>query len=225
MIVIIDYDMGNIGSIENMIRKVGGSSIVSRDPAVIEQADKIILPGVGAFDTGMENIARFNLREVLDYKVLEQRTPLLGICLGMQLLTHGSEEGTLPGLGWIDAKTVRFPSAIGEQKLRIPHMGWNTVQATRQDSFLEGLDEVPRFYFVHSYYVSCDSADTILGETKYGIQFTSIVRRDNVIGTQFHPEKSHRFGMKLIENFVHKLSIVENSKSYEDASVIVANQR
>jgi imidazole glycerol-phosphate synthase subunit HisH len=225
MIVIIDYDMGNIGSIENMIRKVGGSSIVSRDPAVIEQADKIVLPGVGAFDTGMENIARFNLRSVLDYKVLEERVPLLGICLGMQLLTRGSEEGTLPGLGWIDAKTVRFPSAIGEQKLRIPHMGWNSVRAARQDPFLEGLDEAPRFYFVHSYYVSCDYVDTILGETKYGIQFTSIVRRDNVIGTQFHPEKSHRFGMKLIENFVHKLGDVDKSNPNEKVSMIAANQR
>lgn len=206
MIVIIDYNMGNVGSIANMIKKVGGSSVITSDIAEIEKAEKLILPGVGAFDTGMENIISMNLQSVLNKKVLDEKTPILGVCLGMQLLTKKSEEGTLPGLSWIDAETIRFPPETPTaEKLKIPHMGWNYVSIKKNAALFNGMHNDPRFYFVHSYYVKCNREEDILCETSYGIKFTSAVNRDNVWGTQFHPEKSHKYGMKLYHNFVHEI--------------------
>jgi glutamine amidotransferase len=204
MIVIIDYDMGNVGSIANMIKRVGGESTISRDPNTIQNASKLILPGVGAFDTGMQNIEEFGLLSLLNQKVLDDRTPILGICLGMQLLTNRSEEGLRTGLGWIDAETVRFPSSTPDcPKLRIPHMGWNHAVSAKADPLLHELPENPRFYFVHSYHVVCKDSSDILLTTVYGIRFTAAVSRGNIWGTQFHPEKSHTYGMRLIHNFVH----------------------
>lgn len=204
MIVIIDYDMGNVGSIANMIKRVGGESVITREPSAIRSATKLILPGVGAFDTGMQNIERFGLLSLLNQKVLEERTPILGICLGMQLLTTRSEEGVRAGLGWIDAETVRFPSSTAETaKLRIPHMGWNIALPAKPSALLKDMPETPRFYFVHSYYVVCRDPSDVLMTTTYGIPFTSAVSKSNIWGTQFHPEKSHSFGMQLIHNFVH----------------------
>lgn len=206
MIVIIDYDMGNVGSIANMIKHVDGKSTISNDKAVIESATKLILPGVGAFDTGMHNIEHLGLLDVLNKKVLVDKTPILGICLGMQLLGKRSEEGTRAGLGWIDAETVRLPSSTPDiPKLRIPHMGWNNATPTKSEKLLEGITETPRFYFVHSYHVVCNDPQDVLTKTTYGIPFTSAVSRHNILGTQFHPEKSHSFGIKLFHNFVHEI--------------------
>lgn len=204
MIVVIDYNMGNVGSIANMIKKVGGDVLITSDKNEIAKAHKLILPGVGAFDAGMENIQQMGLLDVLQEKVIVQKTPILGICLGMQLLGHRSEEGSLPGLAWIDAETIRFPRG-GEdcQGLKVPHMGWNRVDVKKSGPLFKDMFEAPRFYFVHSYFVRCRNFEDVLCETRYGISFASAVQHENVWGTQFHPEKSHKFGMKLLSNFVY----------------------
>jgi imidazole glycerol-phosphate synthase subunit HisH len=201
MIAIIDYDMGNVGSIANMLRKIGVESVITADLAVIDAADKLILPGVGAFDTGMTNLERAGMLPVLNKKV-EQGTPVLGICLGMEILTRGSEEGRCPGLGWIEGRTVRFAFPDRADKLNVPHMGWNNVQPSSTSTLLRDMPDDARFYFVHSYYVACDSEADVAGRTHYGTDFASVVEHGNVMGTQFHPEKSHRFGMTLLRNFV-----------------------
>ncbi len=199
-VTIIDYGMGNLGSIANMLRKIGAQATISSDPEEIAKAEKLILPGVGAFDQGMEKLEGLGFREVLDERVLDRRVPILGICLGMQLLTRSSDEGERQGLGWIDAETVRF-RFDGEDKLRIPHMGWNLIDPRPGATWLEGLPEEPRFYFVHTFYVRCRNVEDVAATTHYGFPFTSAVRRDNIFGTQFHPEKSHKFGMALLRNF------------------------
>jgi len=198
MITIIDYGMGNLGSVVNMLRRVEVECEVTGDPARIAGASRILLPGVGAFDAAMERIDAAGIRQVLDDKALHQRVPVLGICLGMQLLTRGSEEGARPGLGWIPADTRRLPGDLG---LKIPHMGWNVAERTRPCSLTERLDGEIRFYFVHSYCVQTDDpCDTVL-RTRYGVDFAAAVQRDNIMGAQFHPEKSHRFGMAILKNF------------------------
>lgn len=204
MIVIINYGMGNLGSIANMIKKVGGTAVITSDLDVISAADKIILPGVGSFDRGMQNLKEHDMIKLLNYKVLEKKTPVLGICLGMQLLSEGSEEGQLPGLGWIKAKTVKFQSE--QLALKVPHMGWNFVRVVGSSSLTNDMYDNSKFYFVHSYHVVCDDRDDVLMETNYGIEFTSSIHRDNIYGVQFHPEKSHKFGMKLMKNFVELVS-------------------
>ena len=198
MITIVDYGMGNLGSIQNMFKRIGAATCVTADPARLAEAGKILLPGVGSFDTAMERIDGSGLREVLDRKALVERIPILGICLGMQLLTRGSEEGTRKGLGWIAASTRRFPAGEG---LKVPHMGWNVVQAMEPDELTRDLPPDARFYFVHSYCVMADDPCDSLLRTTYGITFDSAVRRGNVRGAQFHPEKSHKFGMRLLANF------------------------
>ena len=201
MIVIIDYGMGNLGSIANMLKKVGAKAVVSSDAAVIERADKLVLPGVGAFDNGMKNLAERGMIPLLNAKVLQDKTPILGLCLGMQLFTRRSEEGELPGLGWLDAETVRFKFDATHNHLKIPHMGWNTLQICRSHPLFTDLDVENRFYFVHSYYVDCADAPMVLARTHYGYDFASAVVKENIVGVQFHPEKSHKFGMKLLRNF------------------------
>lgn len=198
MIAIVDYGMGNLGSIQNMFKRIGAAARVTGDPAVLADARKILLPGVGAFDSAMQRIADAGLREVLDRKALDERVPTLGICLGMQLLTRGSEEGQLPGLGWIAASTKRFPAIAG---LKVPHMGWNLVTPTQPSPLTDGLPAESRFYFVHSYYVQVDDPADSLLRTHYGIDFDAAVAHGNIYGAQFHPEKSHKFGMKLLANF------------------------
>jgi glutamine amidotransferase len=201
VIVIVDYDMGNVGSIASMLGKIGVPAVISGDSALIETASKLILPGVGAFDTGMTNLERSGLIPLLNEKVTRQKTPVLGICLGMELLTKGSDEGVCPGLGWIEGRTVRFAFPQGSDDLNIPHMGWNGVRADRRGILLQDMAPDARFYFVHSYHVACDRDDDVAGWTNYGYEFASVVERGNVMGTQFHPEKSHRFGMALLRNF------------------------
>ena len=204
MITIIDYGVGNIGSIANMIKKVGGAFTITSSPKELEKAKKIILCGVGAFDDGMNKLKNLGLIEVLNQKILKERTPILGICLGMQLMTNGSDEGTVPGLGFIDAKSKKFDfkKIKSEEKIRIPHMGWNVAKPIKESKLLDNMYEHPRFYFVHTYYVSLTNKEDELTQTKYGFSFTSAFERGNVIGTQFHPEKSHKYGIKLYENFI-----------------------
>lgn len=202
MIVVIDYGMGNLGSIMNMFKKIGAEAVLTSDPAEIEKAAKIVLPGVGAFDAGMKKLEDLGLIPVLNHKVIEDKTPTIGVCLGMQLLTNSSEEGNLPGLGWIDAKTVKFSfNAEKSIKNKIPHMGWNTVEIKKQHAIFENMYPEPRFYFVHSYHVRCNDRENILTETFHGYSFTSSITQGNITGVQFHPEKSHKFGMKLLNNF------------------------
>ncbi len=201
MVHIVDYGACNVGSIRNMLKKVGVETTVARSSDELRDAKSIVLPGVGAFDAGMERLEQSRMIDVLNEKAFEERVPILGICLGMQILTGESEEGERPGLGWIDARTVRFDFSAIEERPRIPHMGWNTIRATREDELLAGFDTPPRFYFVHSYHVVCERPDDVIATCDYGFEFTSVVRRGNILGTQFHPEKSHRFGMKVLENF------------------------
>lgn len=200
MIVIVDYDMGNVGSIVNMLKRVGAEATISSDVGDIARASKLILPGVGAFDTGMANIERKGLRDSLEFAARDRRIPVLGICLGMQLLTEGSEEGQRPGLGWIDGETVKFRFE-GEKRLKIPHMGWNEVQITGPSAMFSGLEDDAAFYFVHSYYVRCRNEGQVTATSHYGHDFVSAVGSQNIWGTQFHPEKSHRYGMRLLSNF------------------------
>jgi len=203
MIVVVDYNMGNLGSILNMFKKIRVPAIRSSDPSVIAAADKLILPGVGAFDQGMRNLETLNLLAPLHDAVLNRGTPVLGICLGMQLLGRRSEEGQCPGLNWIEADTVRFRFSP-ESRRCIPHMGWNTVKTPRTSDLFCGLESAARFYFVHSYHVVCDREEHTVGLTDYGFPFISAVQKQNIYGTQFHPEKSHRFGLTLLQNFAER---------------------
>ena len=201
MIVIIDYGMGNLGSIANMFRKIGAESVITSDPLIIGTAKKLILPGVGAFDSGMANLWQRNLINVLNKRVLLDNIPILGLCLGMQLLTQKSQEGKSPGLGWIEAETVKFGFNTKETGLKIPHMGWNNIQVCREHPLFAGLDKDSRFYHVHSYHVSCSEPD-VIARTSYGYSFVTAIARGNILGVQFHPEKSHKFGVRLLKNFV-----------------------
>lgn len=200
-IVIIDYGMGNVGSISNMIKYLGAKAIVSNEYNVIKSADKLILPGVGHFDRAMENIAKHSLLDVINEMALEKKKPFLGICLGMQLMCNSSEEGRTEGLRLVNAVVKRFDFPENRE-LKIPHMGWNYIQPRKQSTILNGLDDKSRFYFVHSYYVDCANEIDMLTETSYGRTFVSSFEHNNLIGVQFHPEKSHRFGMKIFKNFL-----------------------
>lgn len=197
-IVIIDYGMGNLGSIVNMFKKVGASSKISGDESVIANADKLLLPGVGSFDKAMQQINDSGLKPLLDYHALVKKKPILGICLGMQLLTNYSEEGKLPGLAWIAAKTVRFPKS---KELKVPHMGWNVVIPSSKSLLTHELPDESRFYFVHSYHVIVEKEENSILKCNYGLTFDAAIQKDNIYGAQFHPEKSHKYGMKLFKNF------------------------
>jgi len=198
VIVIIDYGMGNLGSIQNMLRKVGAKVVISGKPDVIASADKLILPGVGSFDNGMSKLKELGLLTVLHQKVVAEKTPILGICLGMQLMTKSSEEGLTKGLGWINADTVRF--TFSSNVYRVPHMGWNTIAAVRQSKLMSDLGDEPRFYFAHSYHVRCSDDAVVLARTTYAHEFISAIEHQNIAGVQFHPEKSHKYGMQLLSN-------------------------
>ena len=202
MIAIVDYGLGNPASIKNMIKKTGHRAEITRDPSVIESASKLILPGVGAFDNGMNNLNEFDLATLLNKKVLQDKIPVLGICLGMQLMTRSSEEGVLPGLGWIDAQTVKFKFDDTSKRHPVPHMGWEYTSKIKESRLLRGMYTSPRFYFVHSYYIKCDRAEDVLTQTNYSFDFVSGFEKENILGVQFHPEKSHKFGMLLLKNFV-----------------------
>lgn len=198
MITIIDYGMGNLGSVQNMFRYLGVTSTISADPEVISKAEKLLLPGVGAFDNAMLRLNQQGFREILNQKALMEKVPVLGICLGMQLLTRGSEEGQLPGLDFIPADTVRFPDSQG---LKVPHMGWNLVLPSTESVLTRDLPVESRFYFVHSYCVHADDPAHSILKSDYGVRFDAAIQKDNIFGAQFHPEKSHKFGMQLFKNF------------------------
>jgi glutamine amidotransferase len=201
MITIIDYNTGNLGSIQNILKRIGEESVITSDKEVVAGASKLILPGVGSFDTGMRNLLELDLVDTLNRKVLEEKTPVLGICLGMQLLSKGSQEGALPGLGWINAETVRF-NFTDTIEYKIPHMGWNLVIQHKDSKLLTEMYQDARFYFVHSFFFRAHEPADILTSTTYDIEFTSAIEKGNVMGVQFHPEKSHKFGMRLLKNFV-----------------------
>lgn len=202
MIVVIDYHMGNPESILNMLKRIRVKSVLSSNIVDIEKADKLILPGVGAFDQGLNNLLDLDLISILNHKVLQEKAPILGICLGMQLMTNNSEEGNLKGLGWIDAETIRFNfDEIKGEKPKIPHVGWNMVSIVKQNALFDDMYPEPRFYFTHSYHIRLNNDEDALTKTFHGYQFVSAISKENIAGLQFHPEKSHKFGMKLLANF------------------------
>lgn len=201
MIVIVDYDAGNIASIQNMLKKIGQKSIITSDPEIISSAKKLILPGVGSFDYGMTKLKEKNLISVLNKKVLIDKIPILGICLGVQLFTKKSEEGVCEGLGWIDAETVKFNFGSVGENISIPHMGWNEVSIAKSSKITSNLQLPPRFYFVHTYHLKCNNPSDILFNCNYGYPFVAGIEKDNIVGVQFHPEKSHKFGMEILTNF------------------------
>lgn len=199
-LVIVDYGIGNVLSIANMLRSASVPAVVSADPADIRGASRLIIAGVGAFDAGMSSLHERGLVPVLRDAVFERRIPVLGICLGMQLLMRGSEEGKAEGLGWIEGSSSRI-RPNGDQTLRVPHMGWNDIEPARESPLLEGLREHARFYFAHSYAVECADERDVVATTVYGSAFPAIVGHGHVFGVQFHPEKSHKYGRRLLENF------------------------
>jgi glutamine amidotransferase len=203
-IVIINYGMGNLGSVRNMFKHIGTDAVISDKADDINSAGKLVLAGVGAFDNGIQNIKKLGLFDILNKKVLEEKIPILGICLGMQLFSIRSEEGKLDGLGWIDSETIKFRFAPNsEQRLRIPHMGWNLVNIMKPGRLAAEMKENQKFYFVHSYHLTCKNESDVLFTSNYGYDFVCGIEKDNILGVQFHPEKSHKFGMQILKNFVN----------------------
>ena len=200
VIGILDYGIGNVGSIQNMLKKAGATGVIVHTADALTACDKLILPGVGAFDDGMDRLEASGMRSALDHAVAQGK-PVLGICLGMQMLGLCSEEGKSAGLGYIPFRNVRFQLS-DQPALKVPHMGWDIVTVSDEnDPLVRGITQQPRYYFVHSYYAACENPADALMVCDYGLPFVAAVRHANVRGTQFHPEKSHRFGMALLKNF------------------------
>jgi glutamine amidotransferase len=201
MITIVDYGLGNIQAIANIYRRLDIPVTLAQDAATLAQAQRIVLPGVGAFDWAMAKLNASGMRETLDRLVLQERRPVTGICVGMQMVARRSDEGREPGLGWIDATVRLFDDARFSGPTHLPHMGWNDVTPTRADPLFGGLEQEARFYFLHSYYFEAHQPQDVLATADYGGSFCCAVRRDNVTGVQFHPEKSHQWGIRLLKNF------------------------
>jgi len=208
-VVIVDYGMGNLNSVAKKIRKLEGNAIISSDPKEILQAIKIILPGVGHFAKAVFNLKSHSLWDALNEAVLEKQIPILGICLGMQLMTKYSEEGGVEGLGWFDAEVIKF-HLKNNLRYKVPHMGWNSIHPQKNSVLFEDLPEMPEFYFVHAYHVKSDNQDQVLAYTNYEYDFVSALEKDTIFGLQFHPEKSHEVGERLIANFL-KLNHVSSA--------------
>ncbi len=200
-IAIIDYGIGNVASIANMLQSASIPAVVTADPAVIAQSTRLIIAGIGAFDAGMERLHDRGLVPVLTDAVFEKKIPVLGICLGMQLMMQSSEEGQRDGLGWIAGRNVRIGRNPEAEPVKVPHMGWNVIKVRRESPLLDGLSGETRFYFAHSYSVACDNLDDVVADASYGGSFPVIVSHGHVCGVQFHPEKSHRYGRQLLRNF------------------------
>ena len=199
MIAVVDYDIGNLAAVQNMLHRLGILCEITARPEIIERADRIILPGNGAFDACMNALRATGLVPLLEARVLRDRIPVLGICVGAQMLGKGSEEGSEPGLGWLDMRVKRFPPLPG---LRVPHMGWSHVTVRAPGHPLaQGVEEATRYYFVHSYYMDPVDPENVLLTAHYGIDFAAAVSAGNIAGVQFHPEKSHRFGKRLLACF------------------------
>ena len=201
-IVIIDYNMGNLRSVQKAFEKVGCDAVITNDHDVIKNASKIVLPGVGAFKDGMKHLEELGLIDILNEEVIKNKKPFLGICLGMQLISNKSyENGETNGLGWIDAQVVKFDFTASDKKLKIPHVGWNNVNYQNDNILLRDITDSSDFYFVHSYHFQTDE-DIVTSTTDYGFDFISSVNKDNIYAFQFHPEKSQTVGLKILENFV-----------------------
>ena len=198
-VVIIDYGLGNPSSIKNMFKKIGCYAEITNNKEIINDASHIVLPGVGHFKKGMELLSELDLINVLEKKVLVDEIPFLGICLGMQLLSVHSEEGDCDGLGWIEANTIKFE--FNDASVKIPHMGWADIAVKKQNLLFNNLEENARFYFVHAYHIVCEKKELIIADATYSENFCAAVQFKNIFGVQFHPEKSHKYGMQLLKNF------------------------
>jgi len=199
-IAIVDYGVGNLASIQNMFKRLSIQACCTASPELIDQAQGLLLPGVGHFDSCLTRFHQSGLRTIVESKVREG-CPVLGICVGAQMMTRKSEEGQEVGLGWVEADTVRF--RLENCDLRVPHMGWSDLEELGDSPLWANLPEDPRFYFAHSYHFQFDNPDLVTGRTHYGYSFACAFRKGNIFGVQFHPEKSHRYGMKVLENFAH----------------------
>ena len=200
MIAIIDYGMGNLGSVKRKFNLIGVDAVISSDPLDIVNADKLILPGVGHFKKAIENLKKLNLWDIINEVVLIKKKPVLGICLGMQLMAKHSEEGDVKGLGWFDADVVKF-QIKDKLKFKVPHIGWNHIRKMKESKLMSELPDLSEFYFVHSYHFKCNNPLDILNETEYESNFTSAIEKENIFGVQYHPEKSHDVGELLLKNF------------------------
>lgn len=200
MLVIVNYGVGNLTSILNMHKRIGVEACVSGDKSVIAKADKLLLPGVGHFDACMKNFNASGLRSIVEERIVQDKIPTLGICVGAQMLTRGSEEGTEKGLALVMADTVRFRFPEGDVH-KVPHMGWTDLNPVRLSPLWDNLPDEPRFYFAHSYHFRFDNNEVVIGSCHYGYEFPCAFQKENVYALQFHPEKSHRYGMKVLENF------------------------
>jgi glutamine amidotransferase len=197
---IVDYGLGNVRAFANIYKGLNIDAAIARTPSELQRATKIILPGVGAYDQAIERLDQSTMRSVLDELVLEKRVPVLGVCVGMQILGRSSQEGKLPGLGWLDGEVRGFKSQPSFD-LPVPHLGWNDVEAEPRGSELFTQIEAAKFYFLHSFFFDCDDPADVAAVSTYGFRFSCAVRRDNVYGVQFHPEKSHQHGTQLLKNF------------------------
>jgi glutamine amidotransferase len=200
MIAIVNYGVGNLTSVLNMFRRIGADAVITSDSEIIKKADKLLLPGVGHFDTCINNFNKSGLRNIIEHKIFYEKKSLLGICVGAQMMTRRSEEGIEKGFGWVNADTIRF-RLDDQSKFKIPNMGWNDLIQTKKSPLWKHLGEDARFYFAHSYHFNFDNEENITGKARYGYEYPVAYQNDNIYATQFHPEKSHRFGMKVLENF------------------------
>lgn len=201
MIGIIDYGLGNINAFLNIYKRLHIPAKRLNTPEDFEGVQKLILPGVGAFDHAMESFNNSGISEITHKKVLEEKMPVIGICVGMQMLANSSDEGKLPGLGWVNGQVKRFDESKIPFVTRLPHMGWNDVDLDTKSSIFQEFPSDPKFYFLHSYYFECANNEDRIAQADYGVTFTCAVNKANIYGVQFHPEKSHHFGVKLLENF------------------------
>ena len=201
MITIIDYGVGNIFAFQNVFKRLNISSKIAKCVEDLKEVDKLILPGVGHFDYAMSQLNNSGMRERIDELVLVEKKPVIGICVGMQMMANKSDEGTLDGLGWIDANVKKFNELTIQHHTKLPHMGWNDVKPNENHPLFKGLEQESIFYFLHSFYFNCKDKKNIISTTDYGINFASSVHKENIFGIQFHPEKSHSYGEKLLENF------------------------
>ena len=201
MIAIIDYGLGNIRAFANIYKQLNIPFKVAQQVQDLNDITKIILPGVGAFDYAMDQLNSSGMRDDLDDLVLNKKVPVIGICVGMQMLAGSSDEGKLPGLNWLDASVKKFDDKIFSYATHLPHMGWNDIIAVKENKLLYGLETEAKFYFLHSYYFHCNNAQDTIAMTDYGLNFSCAVNKENIYGVQFHPEKSHQYGIQLLKNF------------------------